>query len=176
MGRDKARLPYLGTSLVVHLAGIVERALAGQGTVTIIANPGPYRDLPYAVVEDLTPSCGPLGGVVTALTMTTSEWNLVVACDMPKLTPESLRIVLDRALESRAPCVAARGPDGTAEPLCAAYHRTSLGVFKRALRDKRLRMKDVVSEMQPELVAIPPDSLTNVNTPEDWMQLERQPG
>ena len=26
------------------------------------------------------------------------------------------------------------------------------------------------------LVAIPPDSLTNVNTPQDWIQLEGQPG
>jgi molybdenum cofactor guanylyltransferase len=176
MGRDKALLPYRGRPLAAHVAGIVQQALAGIGPVAILGEPDRYRDLGYAVHADLFPDCGPLGGVITALKLSANDWNLVVACDMPRVAAASLRILVERAVASGAGCIAARGPTGEPEPLCAVYHRRCLAVLDRAIRAKRLRMKTLLPELQAELMDFPPDSLANVNTPEQWIAFEGQPG
>ena len=176
MGRDKALLPYRGRPLVAHVAGTVEEALGAASPVAILGDPQNYRGLGYAIYADLFPDCGPLGGVVTALDRSATDWNLIVACDMPKVSPASLRALLDRAAQSTALSVAAQGPTGEPEPLCAVYHRRCLPVLSRALRDKRFRMRDLFAELPHELLAFPADSLANVNTPEEWMECEGQPG
>ncbi len=175
MGRDKALLPYRGRALVAHIAGIVQAALGNSDPVAILGEPEYYAGLGYPVHADLTPNCGPLGGLVTALHLTDSDWNLVVACDMPMLSPENLRVLIDRAAESHAHAVAARGPAGEPEPLCALYHRRCLPALEQALRDKHLKMKTLLSELQPESVTLPASALANVNTPEEWLELQDQP-
>src|SRR5579862_3839386 len=91
MGRDKALLPYRGAPLIAHVAGTVEKVLDDSGHVAIVGAPDRYRDLGYRVLADLFPGCGPLGGIVTALSLAESDWNLIVACDMPNLDPADLR-------------------------------------------------------------------------------------
>jgi molybdenum cofactor guanylyltransferase len=172
MGRDKALLPYRGRVLVAHVAAVLDEALGSAGHVAILGDPDCYRDLGYPVHADLIPNCGPLGGIVTALNLTQTDWNLVVACDMPTLAASSLRMLAERAVESQAQCIAARGPTGDPEPLCALYHRRSLAALDRALHDKRLKMKDLLPELQLESVAFPAAALANVNTPEEWTQFQ----
>ena len=108
----------------------------------------------------------------TALSLSATDWNLVVACDMPNLTAASLRALLEQAASSRTNCVMAAGASGEPEPLCAAYHRRCLPVLDRAIRDKRFKMKDLVSELGAELVATPSGALENVNTPTEWSQFQ----
>lgn len=186
MGRDKALLLYRGRPLIAHVAGTVERGLGskawyGSGPVAIVGHPDRYGDLGYRVLADMHANCGPLGGIVTALSVTAADWNLVVACDMPNLTEADLGRLLDCAAASRGRCVAgqgmtARGPSGEAEPLCAVYHRDCLPILTRALRAKRFKMKEILPELDPDLVDVPAQSLANLNTPEDWMAFEEQPG
>lgn len=181
MGRDKAMLPFHGRPLIAHVAGTVEKALGkearfGSGRVAIVGEPDRYRDLGYRVLADIHKDCGPLGGIVTALTASPFDWNLVAACDMPNLEPADLRKLVERSPTSGTLCIAAQGPSGEAEPLCAIYHRDCLPVLTRALHDKRLKLKEVLPELHPELVALPARSLANLNTPEEWMAFEEQPG
>jgi len=83
MGRDKALLPIGGSALVERTA---ERVRAAAGSVTLIGAPSRYAHLGLAVAPDLIADCGPIGGLYTALKMTSADWNLVVACDMPGVT------------------------------------------------------------------------------------------
>jgi molybdopterin-guanine dinucleotide biosynthesis protein A len=171
MGRDKALLPYQGRTLAEHIASIV---LEAAGSVTLIGSPGRYGGLGFPVYDDDYPDRGPIGGVATALRVSGAEWNLVVACDMPAVTAGLLRALLDRARDP-AGCVAATGPDGEPEPLCAVYHARSLPVIERAIRDNRLKMKELMKELQPVLyVEIDPGSMANLNTPKEWAELQEK--
>jgi len=181
MGRDKALLPHHGRPLIAHVAGTVERGLGskaeyGSGPVAIVGHPDRYGDLGYRVLADIHPNCGALGGIVTALSASTTDWNLVVACDMPNLTEADLARLLDRAAASGGRCIAGRGPSGEAEPLCAVYHRDCLPIFTRALRAKRFKMREILPELEPDLVDLPAESLANLNTPHEWMAFEEQLG
>lgn len=172
MGRDKALLSYHGQALVAHVAGIVQQALGDAAKVMILGDPERYRALGFPARADVVPGCGPLGGIVTALTVTETDWNLVAACDMPSLEAAGVAKLVECARDSSAVCIAARNPAGELEPLCAVYHRRCLGVLEQALRDQRFKMKDALMELRPESVPLPAAALANVNTPEQWIEFE----
>ncbi len=169
MGRDKALLPYRGTTLLEHVARAVAEAC---GSVALIGDPARYGVLGYPAYRDLLPSCGPIGGIYTALSLGLSDWNLVVACDMPGISVEALRMLLSQALVSSHDCVIAMGPGAEREPLCAVYHQRCLPVVLRAIRAKRFKMKELVAELDAGEMAVNPGTLANVNTPAEWAVFE----
>ena len=172
MGRDKALLAYRGTSLLDHIASLVRRAC---GSAIIVGDPARYSHLSYPVVPDFVSGCGPLAGVITALQVSNTEWNLVVACDMPALSLGVLRSLLDAAAQSRAHCVAATGPGGEGEPLCAVYHQDCLPILEQALRDNRLKMRDLLTEIRAETLPMEAGALANANTPAEWREFSDKP-
>jgi molybdenum cofactor guanylyltransferase len=160
MGRDKASLPYRGATLLDHIAAAVREA---AGNVIVIGGTNG--------VPDKVPGLGPIGGLFTALSETGTDWNLIVACDMPGISADALRILLKKSEISAAECVAA-AIDGAPEPLCAVYHRRCLPKVTRALDDKRLKMLGLLAELQVETEPLDPAALANANTPAEWAAIE----
>lgn len=165
MGQDKALLPYRGTTLLEHIARVVQEA---AGNVAVIGDPDRYAGFVFPVYADKLAGYGPLGGVYTALSISKADWNLIVACDMPALTAVALSPLLEAAERTSRDCVVAVGSAGDIEPLCAVYHRRCLPMLVRAMDEKRLKMKDIVREIGPETVIVDSLRLANVNTPSDW--------
>jgi molybdopterin-guanine dinucleotide biosynthesis protein A len=163
MGRDKALLPFRGGPLADSVARAVEQA---AGSVVIV---GRAEMLHYQAIPDLHPGAGPLGGIVTALRHTTSDWNLVVACDMPSLTAPFLAELLDRAETAGRDALIPHGPDGRPEPVCAVYRRTALEPLESAFTRGIRKIIDAVALLDAaawELREV--THFQNVNTPEDW--------
>src|SRR5207253_5906553 len=109
MGQDKALLPYRGTCLLAHVAAVVHEAV---GNVAVLGDRDRYGSLGFLVHADLVSGAGPLGGLYTALTVTETDWNVVVGCDMPGLSASILDLLVERAGETAADAVVAVGPDG----------------------------------------------------------------
>jgi len=169
MGQDKALMPYGGTTLVEHVAKIVNEA---AGSVALIGDPARLGHLGLPVFADELPSCGPASGIYTALRVTDTDWNLVVACDMPSISASVLRQLLHHTETAERGCVAAVGPYGQPEPLCAVYHRRYLPALTRAIRDKRFKMRDLIKEMGAVWIRVDASALVNVNTPAEWEKFE----
>jgi molybdenum cofactor guanylyltransferase len=167
MGKDKALLPFRGGALAAYVAATVATA---AGSAVLIGDPRKYGHLCYPVIPDRTPGAGPLGGIETALSYTVANWNLVLACDMPAISADFLRDVLDAGERSGADALVPAGPSGRLEPLCAVYHRRAAATLRRAL-DRGVRK---ISEALAGLDAVPwpvIDSacFANLNTPEEWV-------
>jgi molybdopterin-guanine dinucleotide biosynthesis protein A len=171
MGRNKALLPYRGRALVESVAQAVELA---AGSAVLVGNPGSYSGLRFPVTPDIYPGEGPLGGILTALqhadlSCTLTDWNLIVACDMPELTADFLRALLDAAERSGADALVPRGPSGILEPLCAVYHSRSRQALYKAFAGGIRKVTAAFGGLRvaawPVTELMP---LQNVNTPEDW--------
>ena len=173
MGQDKALLPYRGTTLVEYLAWVVSRVV---GSVAVIGDPERYRDVKRPVYADRRPGLGPLGGLYTALSMTPADWNVVVACDMPGISPLALRMLIEPEAKTGRNAVMAKGPSGEPEPLCAAYHRSCLALLAQAIRNKRFKMMDLIPYLRVEYRPLDPALLVNVNTPDDWAKFQADVG
>lgn len=142
--------------------------------VLLVANaPEPYARFHLRTVADAIPGKGAPGGVHAALTAAHTEWVLAVACDMPFVSPEAVRVLLE-----------ARGPQGDAvcfqvagrvEPLLAVYRTALAAPWGEALRHGNPSLKELLSRCRatllPEQALRAVDatlrSLVNVNTPEE---------
>ena len=165
MGRNKALIRYGESLLVERVAGAVASA---AGSVTLVGPPDEYRSLGLPLVPDLRPGNGPLGGVETALSHSNSEWNLIVACDMPNAQAEMLRALLDRAEAENADCLMPLSGEGRPEPLCAVWRRRCLGPVSEALDAGVRKMTDALEGVR--VVTWQPEGhgwAVNLNTPED---------
>jgi molybdenum cofactor guanylyltransferase len=129
MGRDKAFLEFEGRSL---LERSIEVARCITSDVRIVGSAGKFGGL-APVVEDIFPDRGPLGGIHAALRNSTSEFNLILAVDMPFLSPALLQHLVDRARASNALVTLPRTADGW-QPLCAVYRRGFQELAETALR------------------------------------------
>ncbi|MEO7716047.1 MAG: molybdenum cofactor guanylyltransferase [Capsulimonas sp.] len=176
MGRDKAALPWNGEPLLEHLA---IAALSTRHLVRVIGRPQP-EDWKVAGVDflpDRYPDVGPLGGVLTALEAGAGS-ILAVACDMPHLDGLALDWLLDTAnrLPPHSPGVAARNGDQI-EPLFAVYGQSLREPMRARIAAGRLSLNGLIQDAALTLVDAPEEirrALMNVNTPEEWRDLNRK--
>jgi molybdopterin-guanine dinucleotide biosynthesis protein A len=159
MGRDKALLPVRGSTLAEFMAR--EVALAA-GSATLVGNP-------TLGIPDLYPGEGPLGGILTALHHSTSEWNLIVACDMPFANAPFLARLLAEAGDRDADALLPQGPSGLAEPLCAVYHRRALPAIETRFAAGTRKITAALEGLSVVSLEVAEVALfQNLNTPEDW--------
>jgi molybdopterin-guanine dinucleotide biosynthesis protein A len=166
MGRDKALLPFRAGVLAGHVAATVE---AAAGSAVLIGDPLKYGHLGYLVAPDRRPGVGPLGGIETALTSTAADWNLVLACDMPGVSAEFLRLLMDAAERLNPDALLPADPSGRLEPLCAVYHRRCLETFRRALDEDVRKITAALAGLEVARFAVDDAAcFENLNTPEEW--------
>lgn len=169
MGRDKARLPYRGLTLLDHVAGEVRQAV---GSVWLVGPPERYQDLAYPIIPDRYLDCGPAAGIHAALAADLAEWNLIVACDMPGVTAAFLASLLEQAQRAGRRGLLPFSPDGRPQPLCAVYHRACLPEFERALAEGRRKLIPLVASLDlAEFPVAEGGWFENLNTPADWRLL-----
>jgi molybdopterin-guanine dinucleotide biosynthesis protein A len=165
MGRDKALLPIDRSTLVEQIAA---RVRAAAGSVTLIGSPARYGSLGLPVAADLIEDCGPIGGVYTALKISSAPWNLIVACDMPAVTAGFFGGLLEAARNADAECVVPE-TGSSLHPLCAVYHRRAVAALQYAFDHKSFKMHDLLRSLRTLTLPVSDASLVeNVNTPIEW--------
>jgi molybdopterin-guanine dinucleotide biosynthesis protein A len=189
-GEDKA-LVKLGGKTMLERSGKLLAHLCKD--VTIVAAPGRYNDSRWPVLVDRWPGEGPLGGILTALHSIspaaesnqcrqddTCPFALIVSCDMPFLTAEFLRFLMDRAQHSEAQVIVPECSNRL-EPLCACWCAASLpaiqAAFDSGVRKVSAVMKQLPMEVLDESAWKRFDNLgrlfQNMNTPEDYEDARR---
>ena len=169
-GRPKALLP-VGDQRIIDRQIAVLGAVADR-VVVVASQRERYAALGIPIWEDLIPDSGPLGGIYTAL-VRAAERTLVVAGDMPFLTPAFMRHLEQAGRD--ADVAVARTADGR-HPLCASYGAACAGVIRQSLDRGALKAGDLLAKVRvreigpDELRPFDPDGmlLFNINTPEDY--------
>ncbi|MDQ0492570.1 molybdenum cofactor guanylyltransferase [Paenibacillus brasilensis] len=92
MGQDKALLQLGGVTVLERIAAVLGK-VAGR-VIVVTRDIQQYSGLGLETMADLYPGLGPLSGIHAGLSASTTEWGIVVACDMPFVQPEILRALL----------------------------------------------------------------------------------
>ncbi len=139
LGQDKRRLRLWGEAGPTLLERTVATAGALCADVVVVLNdPADWGHLPARLVGDRYPDGGALGGIASGLAAAREGFALVLACDMPLLSPPLLRamLALPRDYDVLAPRAltpgATRNRQGV-EPLHAIYSRACLAPIRAAL-------------------------------------------
>lgn len=187
-GRDKSALMVDGRT-------ILDRQIATLAPLTddllIVGGPHVAHDLwscdrsatgpARRVIPDIVPGCGPLGGLHAALTEARGDALFLIACDMPFVTPAFVAHLL--SLAGDADIVVPQSEHGY-HPLCAVYTRACLEPVAARLANRRLKIRDLVTDVRTRVVAVeeirrfgsPDRLLANVNTPAEYADLEALQG
>lgn len=166
MGRDKASMLFAGETMLSRVTRVAEEVASN---VIIVGR----RDQPSTTLHDEVEDQGPLAGIAAGLAASTTDVNLVLACDMPLIKTAVLQRLVD-ALGDHDACVAIVG--GYPSALCGVY-RSRMATEARALLDSGERrvtaLLDRVQtnrvdaaafrDIDPEL-----DSFTSVDTIEKY--------
>jgi molybdopterin-guanine dinucleotide biosynthesis protein A len=177
MGTDKAFVRLGGRTL---LARMLDLAQSISPQVRIVGSSEKFA--PFgSVVEDVFRDCGPLGGIHAALRASRTEFNLIIAVDMPFVTRTFLEYLIEQArLAPEAEAVIPRCDAGW-QPLCAIYRRGFGFVAENALRAGRNKIDLLfdlarvrsIEQDESERAGFSSDMFRNLNTPEE---LEAQKG
>jgi molybdenum cofactor guanylyltransferase len=177
LGSDKSLLPLGGEPLLARTL----RRLAPLSDDQVVVTNYPERYEPLGLgarlVRDLRPGVGSLMGIYSGLRVARHPLSLAVACDMPFLNVALLRYMLGLApgYDVVIPRI-----EGLLEPLHAVYSQACLGPMERVLEAGRRQIIAFFGEVRvryvedDEIDRFDPQRLSfvNVNTPEDWAEVQ----
>jgi molybdopterin-guanine dinucleotide biosynthesis protein A len=168
MGRDKALMAWGDQTLAESIAAKVQEA---AGTVALVGRPELNQSSLIECIPDLRAGLGPLSGVETALSSGRGDLNLIVACDLPLLETNWLKLLLQTAEARQTRCVVASDENGRVHPLCAVYREDCLPIVRNAIDNGHLKLMEIIETLGAEYVELPAP-LWNVNTPEEWQRCQ----
>lgn len=166
MNMDKGALAYHGRSQVGHCYDLL-KGFCDSVFVSLRAEQAQaqaYRGFPQ--IHDRFLGFGPMGGILSAQKEHPEAAWLVLACDLPYVTPE----VLDNLVSQRNPFKLATAyvsaNDGFPEPLCAIYEPKSVFRLIQFLALGYHCPRKVLINSNPCLLELADThALDNVNTP-----------
>jgi len=178
-GRPKALLELGGRRIVERVVDAVAPAV--DGLLVVTNTPELYAFLGLPMVGDVYPDGGSLGGIYSGLTAAPGQAAFTVACDMPFLHTDVVRLVVGRA--GQGDVVIPRVGDQL-ETLHALYAKSCLPHMAERLAAGRLKIVEFFDRVR--VVEIPAAEVApyrdpavvfmNVNTPDELAVARRTLG
>lgn len=174
MGANKAFLTVEGERLIDRTVRIFRSVF--QEVIIVTTCPEDYLDQEAAIVTDILPGKGALGGIYTGLFWAREEYAFVAACDMPFLN----RAFLEYMIGQTPGCdIVIPACDEGPQSLHAIYSRRCLPVIRGLIDREKLKITGFypghsVRQIPLEVIrSFDPQGrmFINVNTPEDLRNL-----
>jgi len=146
--------------------------------ILISANNDEYSIFGYPVIKDLVPDAGPMGGIVSCLVASPTDFNLVLACDMPMVDGEIINPL--KSMASSASIVVYENPEGRLEPICGSYHKNIQPFLAEKIRLKEYNLSKAILSADHKILSLPgprsaknSDVFININKPADLVRIQR---
>ncbi len=176
MGSSKAELLLEGETFGARIA----RGLSSLAPVYLSCSADTevtHWQSSYPRVVDRLLHIGPMGGMASAMEQIEAEWYFFCACDMPLMSAELPRRLLEELKSAEdTDALLIRNGQGRIYPIAGLYHRRILPEIKARIaagdyRLWRLLEHCRVCYLEEETLGKLALALTNVNTPEDFARL-----
>ncbi len=169
MGADKGSLVIGGKKMVDYILNTI-RPFTSEKILLITNQPEQYESCAVQIYQDLICDAGPLGGIYTGLRYTSSEYNLVIACDTPLIDPEIIQVLKDHF----QPPVSVISYRGLVHPLIGIYSTGIMNDALRAIEGDQLKLIAFIRSVEGAVIPLEKfvtkdktEALTNVNTRQD---------
>lgn len=175
MGRDKATVLLHDRPLISHVFDTARRVF--DDIMVVSSFHAAVDGMDARVVKDVLPHPGSLTGIVSALIASDTDYVFVVGCDMPFVTTEAMKHVLDAA--AGEDIVMPRTEDGI-EPMFALYRRSCISPLLAAIGRGHMKIARLLDLFTVRILPSDPvffkmgvSVFTNINTEEDLRRAER---
>lgn len=170
MGTDKSMLVVNGKRIIDHAVETLQSICA---EVIIVSNHSNKYSLEGTIeASDIYTGMGPMAGIHAGLSHSNYEQVFIMACDMPFVSRQLIRLVLERSYgyDISIPRIA-----DVPQPLFGTYHRSCLPVVEQCLQTDIRSVMDLLPLLRVHYVDIqdlaganPAYHLMNLNTPAEY--------
>ena len=169
-GINKALLDVGGTLVLEQIVALLDKIF--EEVILVTNSPEDFEFLNKPMFPDLRVGKGSLGGLWTGLYHCHSEYGFLVACDMPFLNEQIIRLLVSLAKDTDIVIPEIRGHF---EPLHAIYSIRCLSPIKELIDEADLKIislfphVNVLPVPESEFTVFDPELrfVMNLNTPED---------
>ncbi len=177
MGCDKALIKLEGEYLIQRVVRQLQTRFAE--ILVLSGCTKRYEELlDVPVLPDLVKHKGPLGGLYTGLKSCRYDWAFLIACDMPFVRPEIIKLLIS---EISAEPIVAFEIGGYRTHTLALYHKSCLPLIEQQIRANDLAMHRLFERVPVKLIAerrarqVDPELLSfrNLNNPEDLFDAQQ---
>ncbi len=173
-GAPKA-LAQIGSKRLIDYAVETAQAISTRVILNAPHTPGGEQISDLAIIPDIIPHCGPLGGIYSVLKHAETPWVAVLPCDMPLLSPAVYQFLWEH--RGKKPVIAAVSHIGV-EPLVAIWQKSLAPVLETYLNRNELALHTILKKLDAALLPLPdmmPDYrqefFLNVNFREDLQKI-----
>lgn len=163
MGEEKGLVQFQGKAFVEWILEAVFPLVSNPILVT--KNPD-YNKFQTGLIPDLVEDKGPLGGIFTALSHSTTDLVMILSCDIPKITTEILSFLLEKSKET-PPKITFLSDGKNDYPLIGIYPKLFLKAVKKSILKGELKLRQFVESQPHQRIVLNPEriqSLQNINT------------
>lgn len=169
---NKALLNYKEKKFIEH---IIDAGKDYKEIIIVSNNNEDYRGFNLRIVEDIYKGNGPLSGIHSALSNSTTDKVLCIACDMPLITKKTLNILgnYNEDYEVLVPKVGDR-----LQPLCAIYSKNILSSIEDSIIKNNNKLQLLIKSQNYKIIEGNEESkfiekdFLNVNTEKEYNELE----
>lgn len=170
-GVDKSMLPVENIPMIQHITTQLESYF---GEIIIGGRAERYSFLGHRVIPDISEGMGPLMGIYSCLLASSSDLNFITACDIPDIRIAFVREMLRLSVGSDIVVPVSAG--NHYEPLHGIYRKSVIPVAGDLLKEKRLRISELFTEMKTVLIPFDGSGwYYNINTPADYSNYGENP-
>ena len=170
MGTDKGFLLLNDKPFVQYSIDALKPVVS---EIMIVSDNQDYDVFGLKRISDLTKNAGPVAGICSGLDASTSEYNLILSCDIPLINSDILKQLIN-AIDEDSEIIQIES-NGKTMPLIALYKKRVKSIFNDFLREdeRRLRIaikgcrtKNIILDKAHEICTM------NVNTQNELKAVE----
>jgi molybdopterin-guanine dinucleotide biosynthesis protein A len=179
LGVNKALIPWRGKKLIEVILDLLIPLF--PATLVLVKRPEEFRflDRPgIRIREDLIRESHPLGGILSGLTYTETDYAFVCACDMPYIRSELIEALFqarDR-FDVTVPVW-----DGKPQPLCGIYSKRCMEPIESMIEKENYTVFELYDDVRTRYIdedvvrGIDPRGLSfvDVDTVDDYLAAQR---
>lgn len=141
MGFDKSTIKVNGKLLIEIIGEELEKIF--DNVILISNDKDKFKNIKYEVLQDIVPASGPLGGIYTALNYSTSKYVFVLACDMPFISLNYIKYMMDCLRGQSFHGIVSFNSDHV-ETLHSFYSQELIDTFRNELNKNNFKLFQVI--------------------------------
>jgi molybdopterin-guanine dinucleotide biosynthesis protein A len=173
MGQDKALLEFHGKPQIEYIHDLLQK-YCDKVFLSKRSDQGPFKGL--ACIDDAPEFSdhGPLGGILSAMKKYPKADWLVIACDLPFISDETIKTLFTLRDPQKTATAYISTQDALPEPLCAIWEAHAYGSVLKLFKEGMHCPRKILINSHTRLIdQKDPRWLENINTPQEYEQIKK---
>lgn len=162
-GQDKGLYQFRDKKMVEYGIELLKKF---TDDIIISTNNEAYDQFGLPLIQDEIRDIGGIGGLHAAIKYSKKDYNIVIPCDMPFLTLEVLRSVIESCKENSASVLATSGHHLI--PTCGCYQKLVLKIIEEQIKKKDYKLYNLLQRLNANKIEVEnAEAVRNINSIED---------